>query len=165
MPSLESLRSSTHSVSNMLIRVDGDSDRVELYWHVFDRELSQDGPADYDYVAGGHYLDRFEQRGGDWRILTRVLVRDCYQVIEGTGDWTKYPRPQEGPHGSGKKTDLVRALFGTLRPRDNPCAAIAKYLGHPNTASHATDLGGPIREPTATDSERCEALSGDRRCS
>ena len=114
MPFLESLRSSTHSVSNMLIRVDGDSARVESYWHVFHREPGQDGAADYDYVAGGRYLDRFERRDGEWRIFTRVLVRDWYQVIEGTGDWAKYPRPQEGPHGSGKDTDLVRALFGTL---------------------------------------------------
>jgi len=101
-------------MSNILIRVDGDSARVETYWQVFHREAGQDGAADYDYIAGGRYLDRFERRNGEWRILTRVLIRDWYQVIEGTGDWANYIRPQEGPHGSQKETDPVRKLFGTL---------------------------------------------------
>jgi hypothetical protein len=103
-----------HSVSNMLIRVDGDTARVESYWHVFHREPGRDGAADWDYHAGGRYLDRFERRDGEWRVLTRILVRDWYEVIEGTGDWANYPRPQEGPHGSDKESDPVRALFGIL---------------------------------------------------
>lgn len=111
---LEGLKASTHSMSNILIRVDGDTARVETYWHVFHREAGADGAADYDYIAGGRYLDTFERRGGEWRILTRVLIRDWYQVIEGTGDWARYLRSPEGPHGSQKETDPVRALFGTL---------------------------------------------------
>ena len=114
LPFLQGLKASTHSVSNILIRVDGDTARAESYWHVFHREPGENGADDYDYIAGGRYLDRFERRSGEWRILTRVLVRDWYEVIEGTGDWANYIRAAEGPHGSGKETDPVRALFGTL---------------------------------------------------
>jgi hypothetical protein len=114
MPFLEALRASTHSVSNILLRVDGTTARGETYWHVFHREPGKDGAPDYDYIAGGRYLDRFECRDGEWRISERTLVRDWYQVINGTGDWKDYIRPDEGPHGSQKETDPVRALFGTL---------------------------------------------------
>jgi hypothetical protein len=106
--------------------VDGDSARVETYWHVFHREPGENGAEDYDYIAGGRYLDRFERRNGEWRILTRMLVRDWYQVIEGTGDWSKYIRAAEGPHGSGKESDPVRGLFGTLGgSADNAATAYA----------------------------------------
>ena len=27
-------------------------------------------------IVGGRYLDRFEQRGDEWRILTRVVTMD-----------------------------------------------------------------------------------------
>ncbi len=116
MPFLKGLKASTHSMSNILIRIDdgGKTARVETYWHVFHREPGENGAADYDYIAGGRYLDRFEQRDGEWRILTRVLIRDWYQVIEGTGDWASYLRSPEGPHGSDKETDPVRELFGPL---------------------------------------------------
>lgn len=42
MPFLESLKASTHSMSNILIRVDRDTARAETYWHVFHREAGQD---------------------------------------------------------------------------------------------------------------------------
>jgi hypothetical protein len=113
-PFLESLRSSTHSMSNILLRVNGDRAHGETYWTVFHREPGQDGKPDYDYVAGGRYLDVFEKRNGEWRIFARQLVRDYYQIIEGTGDWDTYPRQPSGPHGSQKETDPVRRLFGTL---------------------------------------------------
>jgi hypothetical protein len=89
------------------------------------REPGENGAADYHYHAGGRYLDRFERRGGEWRIFARVLVRDWYEIVEGTGDWADYPRPQEGPHGSQKETDPVRALFGTLGGAAGPVNAPA----------------------------------------
>ncbi|MBM9468741.1 nuclear transport factor 2 family protein [Nakamurella leprariae] len=113
-PFLESLRSSTHFLGNILLRVHGDRAHGETYWQVFHREPGQDGRPDYDYLAGGRYLDVFEKRDGEWRILTRRLIRDHYQVIEGTGDWEQYPRPPAGEHGSQKETDPVRKLFGVL---------------------------------------------------
>lgn len=115
-PYLDSLQSSTHSVSNMLIRVVGDQARVETYWQVTHREHGQNGGPDYLYIAVGRYLDVFERRDGEWRVLRRKLVRDAYQVVSGAGDWRDYPRPPAGPHGSQKQTDPVRDLFGLLGP-------------------------------------------------
>src|ERR1700722_4333354 len=80
MPFLEGLKASTHSVSNILIRVDGDTARAESYWHVFHREPGENGADDYDYIAGGRYLDRFERRSGGGRVRRRGAVRGAEQV-------------------------------------------------------------------------------------
>ena len=68
----------THFVGNQLIEVEGDVAYSEAYLvalHRFERDGEQ-----YDWVMGGRYVDRFERRGGEWKIADRVTVHDWTRV-------------------------------------------------------------------------------------
>jgi SnoaL-like domain len=64
----------THAVSNVLIEVEGDTGWAESYvnsWHLCER----DGKL-FEWTFSGRYVDRFERRGGQWKIAHRVTVFD-----------------------------------------------------------------------------------------
>lgn len=124
LPFLDTLIASSHSVANILLRVDGATARGETHFRVFHREPGQDGAPDYDYESGGRYLDRFERRGGEWRFTERNLIRDWYQITRGTGDWTDFPRTDDAPRGSSKAADPSSRFFGTLAGAINDRTAV-----------------------------------------
>jgi SnoaL-like domain len=65
---------SMHNICNVLIELHGDIARCESYVTVIVR-IPQDGGA-IDWTHAGRYLDRFERRGGEWRIALRNVVYD-----------------------------------------------------------------------------------------
>jgi SnoaL-like domain len=73
-------KSTVHSISNILIEVDGDVADSETYFISFNR-LSQlrDG-REYDRITCARYIDRFERRHGEWRIARRLVVTDWNRV-------------------------------------------------------------------------------------
>lgn len=84
---IDPLRMSHHKTGNMLIRVDGDRARAETYFTAYHR-VTADAPTDaplpgtgveHDIIIAGRYIDTFERRDGDWRILRRVGVSDWRQ--------------------------------------------------------------------------------------
>lgn len=105
-----------HAISNIDIVVEGDRAASEAYLFSICR-VPQDQAADIfgaDYLArhgegtldpghhlfmmGGRYLDRFERRGGEWRILERQVVLDW------SDNWPS--------------TEIVdQGMFQTFRPR------------------------------------------------
>ncbi len=68
-----------HFMGNMLIEVERDVARAETYAVAYHRELLGDG-AGRDDIWGIRYVDRFEQRGGDWRIAHRVVAQEWRRV-------------------------------------------------------------------------------------
>lgn len=59
----------SHNVTNQSVEFDGDTAHVESYVVYFHRK------ADNDVDVGiGRYLDLFERRDGEWRILKRQFV-------------------------------------------------------------------------------------------
>lgn len=61
-------------LSNIAIKLDGKFADCESYisdTHVFEK----DGET-YHWCVGGRYVDRFEQRNGEWRILNRTSYMD-----------------------------------------------------------------------------------------
>ena len=94
-----------HHISNVLIELDGDFATVESY--VIDT-LSQQ--VDASRLAVGQkvvhqlfarYLDRFEKRNGEWRIIRRVVVKDLRDVRTAIDFHDGY-RP-----GAAGKSDVV----------------------------------------------------------
>jgi hypothetical protein len=64
-----------HHITNVTIEMDGDDNAyVESYFLAFhphdDRGVPRLG------IAAGRYLDHFQRREGDWKILTRQVVMD-----------------------------------------------------------------------------------------
>jgi hypothetical protein len=75
---LKGFRSTMHFITNISIvfPADGQAD-AQSYFYAYHEHLPQqgDGPTMVTLV-GGRYLDRFEERDGEWRILTRVVTMD-----------------------------------------------------------------------------------------
>jgi hypothetical protein len=69
----------THSITNVLIELDGDLARSEA--QVLATLIRRDSnPTEVD-VVGARYLDRLSRRSGEWRIDRRIVVLD-WQTTE-----------------------------------------------------------------------------------
>jgi SnoaL-like protein len=68
----------THSLTNVLIDLDGDLARSEAQVHATLIRAGSD-PAEVD-VVGARYLDRFSRRAGTWRIEHRTVVLDWHRT-------------------------------------------------------------------------------------
>jgi hypothetical protein len=68
---------STQMIGNVMIELDEDlaRARVETYVFAFLRPAGEG----IDRMIGGRYLDRFERRGEEWRILRRLYVLDWHR--------------------------------------------------------------------------------------
>ncbi|MEH3036420.1 MAG: nuclear transport factor 2 family protein [Sphingomonas adhaesiva] len=71
-----------HLIGNVLIERDGDRARVESY--EIGRHLTPMGEDMKDLVIAARYIDTFEQRGGEWRIVRRDKVADWIRIMEGS---------------------------------------------------------------------------------
>ena len=59
-----------HAISNEWVRIDGDRAVGELY------VVAHVSAGGQDVTTGGRYLDRYERRGGVWKIALRTFVAD-----------------------------------------------------------------------------------------
>jgi hypothetical protein len=105
-----------HFMGNMLIEVGVDGDeqraRAETYAVAYHRQLAEDGSGKDD-VFGIRYVDRFERRGGDWRIAHRVVATEWRRVDPvpaGKG------RGTEGVWGRRDRQDVVYWIMGAAAP-------------------------------------------------
>lgn len=76
---LKGFRVTMHFMTNISIDfpADGQAD-VQCYFYAYHEHVLEQGASGPPMVTivGGRYLDRFEQRGDEWRILTRVVTMD-----------------------------------------------------------------------------------------
>lgn len=87
LPKLRSMDQTMHTLGNILIVILGAEARVESYYHAYHRVRDAVGPR--DIVTAGRYLDRFEQRNGQWRIAERVVVVDWFREYTDSPDWDR----------------------------------------------------------------------------
>ncbi len=71
-----------HILHQTRIELDGDRAGVETYVTAFHRMPAPDdaGGGLVDLVAGARYADRFERRGGEWRIARRMMIYDWTRI-------------------------------------------------------------------------------------
>lgn len=74
-----------HLLGSSHIEIEGDVARVETYVWTFAR-LEQDG-VQYDTFTGGRLTDRFERRGGEWKIAHRRTVLDWNRDVPSAEGW------------------------------------------------------------------------------
>ena len=86
VPLLSGMKATIHSISNVLIELDGDSAAVETYVWAYHLVPETDG-TQTDLIVAGRYLDRFERRNDEWRIAKRTFVLDANQNLKATCLW------------------------------------------------------------------------------
>lgn len=73
----QTIDSSMHFVTNVLIELDGDAAQVESYCLCFLRQNPSSEGADQTLATVKcRYIDRFERRDNRWRIADRIVVFD-----------------------------------------------------------------------------------------
>jgi hypothetical protein len=101
-----SLKSSSHSICNEMIQVDGDVANSESYLIAYNR-IGREG-RDVDWIFGARFVDRFERRRGSWRIAHRTVVFD----------WQRFDEVRDPPEGLRQVTSFDRSEHGTRAPND-----------------------------------------------
>lgn len=74
------------------------------------------GTEERDTVIGGRYLDRVEERDGEWRIAARTMLYDWFRDQGVSVDWSQglMGTPFSGDRFTGKAVgDHSEAFFGT----------------------------------------------------
>ena len=82
---LRSMNRTQHAISNELVELDGDKGRGETYCRAYHEVDTPDGPR--VMMVGGRYLDRYERRGGVWKIAHRTYVMDWNANDPSTAQW------------------------------------------------------------------------------
>jgi len=65
-----------HSTANQLVEVEGSRAWAEHYTTSSHRLAADEEGPERDFIAYGRYIDRMEQRDGEWRIAHRTYVLD-----------------------------------------------------------------------------------------
>lgn len=103
--------STSHNICNQLVELDGERAFVESY--LIAVHVTETAGTQYQEIIFGRYVDRFEKRGADWRIVHRVCVIDSRNTkpVEASRlatDETKIPR------GRRDETDAVYTIRAAL---------------------------------------------------
>lgn len=81
-----------HMVGNIITRIKGSQAAVEACFYGYH---AAPAAAQYgDLVVGGRYLDVFERRDDEWRILEKTILFDWFRAYPDGLDW------EQGPMGS-----------------------------------------------------------------
>lgn len=91
--------SSSHVLSNVLVRVDGERASSESYY-VATMRFAHEG-ARYNLIASGRYVDEWERReGGPFRISSRIVITDETRTDAVPHQWP------------GPDSDVPKAFWG-----------------------------------------------------
>lgn len=101
-----------HFVGNHLVEVEGDVAFSETYGNAHHWGTPREDPA-LNFVSGFRYVDRFERRGGVWRIAERHAVREWTRAIPAGSVREK---EGAGPEPRRDRSDLVYRLRPTVGP-------------------------------------------------
>lgn len=114
MPIVRQMDQGQHIIGNILIRIDGAEASVESYFYGFHRVGGPDGQP-RDSVGAGRYVDRFEKRADEWRIVKRVVVTDWFRMYDDSADWSQGFMGMMIDPGGRHPADLSYEML-TLRP-------------------------------------------------
>lgn len=111
-PGDPAMKLTMHTMGHSLIDVRGAKAVVET--HVTSYHRVETNGVDRDVVLGGRYLDQFEKRGGEWRVLKRKLIYDWLNDLGAAHDFSTgafgLPLTSEGAIGAAAG-DYSETLF------------------------------------------------------
>lgn len=108
---LATMHRTQHCICNVLIEVTGDKAYGESYFVAHHAAPHEDG-RDRLMIAAGRYLDRFEKRGGTWKIAHRQAAYDWSSTELSSDNWNR--------------ASAGRWTFGKRGPED---ASYANFAG------------------------------------
>jgi len=85
----------SHFLGQSLVTVDGSHAEVETYFSSWSRTRREAGEVLGQSI--GRYLDHFEERGGEWRILNRKVILD---IVHASPFGSAPGAPVDGRHGA-----------------------------------------------------------------
>lgn len=111
--------SSSHVLSNVLIRVDGDRASSESYYTATMR-FEHDGNR-YELLAIGRYVDQWERRdGGPFKISDRIVVTDSIQTHAIDHMWPGPDSDVSKPYWGAPATPVPDSVPTGSRYKDDP---------------------------------------------
>jgi len=139
IPVLRQIEASIHAITNTIIDLDGTRAFCESQWSVVHRLREGDGFLDFWHQ--GRYLDVFEERGGEWRILVRVVAGDADRLLRTRDMHAIITQALAAMGGDPADADLLR---GARAPAD-PVAAGFDLARLAKTRTAVPDLWSPFR--------------------
>ncbi|HEY8385335.1 MAG TPA: nuclear transport factor 2 family protein [Porticoccaceae bacterium] len=115
VPGDPSLPVTLHTLGQSLIEIKDKVALAETHVTSYHRVVTDDG--DRDTVIGGRYLDRLEQRNGEWRIIRRTMLYDWYRDFGAAVDWSQgvMGLPFSADHYTGRgHGDYSQAFFQAI---------------------------------------------------
>lgn len=113
LPVVARLKGCTHVISNVMVEVVGDRAVAECYFFSHHRRMNAAGTDEEDRFLQGRYLDRFERRGGAWRIAHRRGLHN-WERVEARADQTLAAAPAE-QLSQRKPDDPLYVMLAELR--------------------------------------------------
>ncbi len=113
VPGADAITNTQHVLAQSYIELDGDHAAAETQVVSYHR-VDYGGGDEHDTCIGGRYLDRLEKRGGEWRIVARMMLYDWYQDWGAAADLTQgvMGMPFSDPHFAGcAKGDYSETFF------------------------------------------------------
>jgi hypothetical protein len=116
VPGSAAIAVTQHLLAQSVIDLKGDAALAET--HVTSYHRINMGEEERDVVIGGRYLDRMEQRGGEWRIAKRMMLYDWFQDFGTSIDWSKgvMGMPFSAGHFTGRAVGDYSEIFFGSRP-------------------------------------------------
>jgi hypothetical protein len=112
MPVLAGMKRTQHFIGNVLIELEGDVARGESYF-IAHHTVTGEAGTDAVSIAAGRYLDRFELRGGEWRVGHRHAVYDWNSQGAASDNWNR-DQPGAWRFGQRGSGDVSYAHFAGL---------------------------------------------------
>jgi hypothetical protein len=108
---LGSVKYTAHHISNVAIEVKGDQAFSECYYAAHHRRDAKSGGGEEDAFFEGRYIDRFERRGGVWKIIQRRGLSDYSQVIPAATPFASWPAGQHSERFPSDDYYAMRKAF------------------------------------------------------
>src|ERR1700742_19911 len=72
MKIIRGVKRAKHLLTNVLVELKGDEALCESHYFAYHRQVDARSSREFDYFTGGRFIDRFQRRAGEWKIIRRV---------------------------------------------------------------------------------------------
>ena len=107
------IKGARHAVSNVMIELAGDRALTECYFAAIHHRPAADGAGDEEYFLEGRFVDLFERRDGEWRIIARRGLNEYERVQPRRG--TVMDELPAAARGRRKPDDALYVLQAEFR--------------------------------------------------